>query len=229
MFGRTKQHLFETFRIEDGQVRLLDLHIDRAAQSGVSRRDIASFKRLTQSFCALNRPGTNPHILRIDFGVGCVTATPRQLTNDAHLHLVTVEGFDPQNRSRQIKAADRTWCEQASRAVEPAQPLLVSPSGNVGETTTANFFVIDHSGTILTSPANGLLPGVTRRWLLSSSEFASRVSETPLTVEALDNCVAAFTTNAAYGVKAVDTLNQRILAHHPTVDALAAEWNDLIN
>ena len=215
--------IFETLRVEDGRVRLLERHLARLRRAGVPEELVGSAARIVE---AASAHGDAPVVLRLDVLACRVAVTPRAAPEALPVRLVTVEGYDPHDRGRERKSADRRWAEQAlvaARTWGGDEALLVSADGLVGEATRANVFALTADGTLVTPPAAGLLPGVTRSWVLEQPGALER----PLALDELRSARAVFLTTAARGVVAVAALGGRALPSDPAVAALAAAWRGL--
>ena len=125
-----------------------------------------------------------------------------------------VEAYDPGDRSRERKRAERAWADAAETAAG-GEALLVSPEGLVGETTRANVFAI--LGDVIVTPAvTGLLPGVTRSWAIERLGAIERA----LTLAELREADGAFVTTAGRGVVALADVGGSGSRSHPLVEQL---------
>jgi hypothetical protein len=204
--------LFETVRVEGGRIRLRDRHLARLRASGVSQDRLATVERLMDGLCA----GTAVVVARLVVGEEIRAETRRPGAREP-VGLVPVAGYDPGLRRRERKLLDRTWAT-ALEALAGAgeEPLLVSPNGLAGETTRANVFAVV-GGRLVTPPARGLLPGVTRSWVI---EQTGAVEEELTTAELLAAEVA-FLTTAGRGVVPVAGTDSGL------ADELARAWDAL--
>lgn len=173
------------------------------------------------------RTAGRPTVVRFDVAAGtCVSSRARTPGDPGPVRLALVPGFDPGDVTRERKLAARGWAEEAEDAARTAgadEPLLVSPTGLVGETSRASLFVVDAAGRVVTPPARGLLPGVTRAWALE----AAGATEHPLTTGELGDARAAFLTTAGRGVVPVAAIDGRALATDDRVRELVAAWRAL--
>jgi branched-subunit amino acid aminotransferase/4-amino-4-deoxychorismate lyase len=210
----------ETVLVEEGRIRLVDRHLARLARSGVPA---ALVDAAAAAFAGAAAAGGGPIVLRVDVD-GCrVRADPRAPRSRAPAHLRTVVGYDPGDRTRELKRSDRRWAEAAEAAAGGAEPLLVSSAGEVGETSRANVFAIAADGAVVTPPACGLLPGVTRAWAMEQTAAAERVL--PLTELVAGR--AAFLTTAGRGIVRVAAIDGVALGDDDRIAELAAAWRAL--
>ncbi len=216
--------VLETVLVESGRIRLLDRHLLRLRRAGAGAAQIEAVRALAGVWA---RTATAPTVVRFDVTPGApVASAARAPMASDPVRLVTVDGYDPGDAAREQKRAARGWAEAAEAVATGAdgdEPLLVSPAGRLGETTRASLFLIDGSGRIATPPAAGLLPGVTRSWVIDRGARDDR----PLHLDDLDDVRAAFITSAGRGVVPVAAIDGRALVRDAVVDALAADWRAL--
>lgn len=213
--------LYETVRVEDGRVRLRERHLERLRRSDVPEAVVRAADALIGRFCAL--AGAEPVVLRIDVD-GCSPAPrPRAPSPATPVDLRSALAFDPADRSRERKRADRRWAEAAEAAAGGREALCISADGLVGETTRANVFAILADGAVVTPPVQGILPGVTRGWALARTGAVER----PLPLAELRGARAAFLTTAGRGIVRVASVDGTALGDHPLVAELAEAWRRL--
>ncbi|MFA4929269.1 MAG: aminotransferase class IV [Patulibacter sp.] len=217
--------VLETVLIEDGRIRLLHSHLLRLHRAGASPSQIEAVRVLAHTW---SRTTTEPTVVRFDVTPDAmVSSAARAPASTDPVRLVTVGGYDPEDRAREQKRASRNWAIEAEAEAarrDGDEPLLVSASGRLGETTRASLFLIDHAGGIATPPARGILPGVTRSWVLGGDARDDR----PLHLDDLEAVRSAFITSAGRGVVPVATIDGRPLVRDAAVDALAADWCALV-
>jgi branched-subunit amino acid aminotransferase/4-amino-4-deoxychorismate lyase len=210
--------VFETMLVEDGRVRLLERHLDRLRRAGVGEPLVDEVRAAALEAAA---GAAGPVVVRIDVAGGAIAVRPREPRPASPVSGVLVEGYDPADRSREQKRAERAWADAAETAAG-GEALLVSADGLVGETTRANVFAI-LGGAVVTPPLAGILPGVTRSFALERTGAVER----PLKLADLRVADAAFLTTAGRGIVLLADVGGRRLAGHPLVDELAAAWRAL--
>lgn len=221
---RLPEPVLETVLIEDGRIRLLHRHLLRLRRAGASATQIEAVRALARTW---SRTATEPTVVRFDVTPDAMVASAaRAPASTDPVRLVTVGGYDPADRAREQKRASRAWATDAESEAarhDGAEPLLVAADGRIGETTRASLFLIDHAGRIATPPAHGILPGVTRSWVVETGAHEDR----PLHVDDLATVRAAFITSAGRGVVPVAAIDGRPLARDGVVDELASGWRAL--
>lgn len=221
---RPDEPLIETVLVESGRIRLFDRHLVRLRRSGAAAKQVTATRALAETW---RRTAGRPTVVRFDVVAGSgVSSRARTPGAPDAVRLGLVPGFDPEDGSRERKLAARGWAEDAEAAARAAgadEPLLVSAAGLVGETSRASLFAIDAAGRIVTPPARGLLPGVTRGWAIE----ASGATEHALTVDELGAACAAFLTTAGRGVVPVTAIDDRALGGDDRITDLTAAWRAL--
>jgi branched-subunit amino acid aminotransferase/4-amino-4-deoxychorismate lyase len=217
--------LYETVLVDEGRIRLLDRHLRRLARGGTPP---ALVDRAAELFETERDRAEVPTVVRVDVDVprDLVFATTRAPTPPTPVRLATVTGYDPDDRLRERKRADRAWAEEPerlARAVGADEALLVSANGLVGETTRANVFAILADSRVATPPVRGILPGVTREFALRESAAIER----RLTVGDLRRARAVFLTTAGRGIVAVEAIDDAPCRERPLVRKLQEAWRAL--
>ncbi len=207
--------VFETVLVEAGRIRLRDRHLARLRASGADAAIVARVAQMMDELCA--DPAAPPTVVRIDVHGRALRATPRAPSARTPVELVVVPGYDPADRRRERKIADRAWAVAAEAGIGPGQEaVLVSADGLAGETTRANIFALV-DGVLVTPPAHGLLAGVTRGWVLELTGAVER----ELPADRLLAAGVAFLTTAGRGVVAVAGTDTAL------ADELARAWDAL--
>lgn len=221
---RPDEPLIETVLVEDGRIRLFEGHLLRLRRSGAAPKQVTAVRALAETW---RRTATRPTIVRFDVAAGTgVAARARRPGGAAPVGLALVPGFDPADARRERKLADRGWAEAAEELARVAgadEPLLTATGGLVGETSRASLFAIDAVGRVVTPPARGILPGVTRAWAIDAAD----ADEHALTVAELADCRAAFLATAGRGIVPVAAIDGRALTSDDRIRALSAAWRAL--
>jgi branched-subunit amino acid aminotransferase/4-amino-4-deoxychorismate lyase len=216
--------LYETLLVEDGRVRLPERHLARLARSGVHPLVL---QEVAEELTRVCRAADGPTVVRVDVAAdGVVSSATRPPKPDRPVRLLPVAGYDPADAGREQKRADRSWAEAPEAQAATArfdEPLLVSDEGLVGETSRANLVAILADGSLVTPPVRGLLPGVTRSWVLEQLPVAERELELIELLEAR----AAFLTTSGRGVVRVAAIGGTALGDDPRIGELQAAWRAL--
>ena len=210
--------VFETMLVEEGRVRLLDRHLARLRAAGVRAAVVDGVRAAVTELAG---SATEPVVVRIEVADDAVAVRPRVPRPASAVSGVLVEAYDPSDRTREQKRTARDWAD-AAEAAAGGEALLVSPDGLIGETTRANVFAIV-GDTVVTPPVAGILPGVTRSFVLERTGAVER----PLTLADLRNAEGAFLTTAGRGIVPLADVGGLRIAAHPLVDELAAAWRAL--
>ncbi|MEV6598825.1 aminotransferase class IV family protein [Actinoplanes sp. NPDC051346] len=224
---------FTSFRIDDGRVRGLPLHLERLnrdcqALFGVSL-DAGHLRDLVRSAAPkqgaatirvtvfdpttdLGRPASarDPHVLVTHRQAAALPLSPLSvqtctfLRDTPQVKSVGLFGTLRQRRLAQLNGFD--------------DALFADATGLISEGGTWNVGFID--GTQIIWPDAPCLPGVTMRLLHDPSH---RVL--PVRLEDLNSMEGAFATNAAIGVRAITRINNVTLPEHsPALDILRKEY-----
>ena len=216
--------LYETLLIEDGRVRLAERHLARLARAGVPERVL---REVAAELARVCRAAGEPTVVRVDVAAdGTVTSATRPPKPATPVRLLPVVGYDANDRAREQKRADRSWAagpEAAAAAAGFDEPLLLSPGDLVGETSRANIVLVAQDGALVSRRPQGLLPGVTRSWLLDRERVATRI----VRLDELLAARAAFLTTAGRGVVRVAAVGDVELGDDPRIAELQLAWRAL--
>ena len=216
--------LYETLLIEDGRVRLPERHLARLGRAGVPDRVLQDVAAELARAC---RAVDEPTVVRVDVAPGGgLTSATRAPKPTTAVRLLPVVGYDPNDRAREQKRADRSWAagpEAEAAAAGYDEPLLISSGKLVGETSRANLVLIARDGSLVTPGAQGLLPGVTRSWLLDHDRVETRI----VRLDELLAARAAFLTTAGRGIVRVAAVGNVELGDDPRIAALQQAWRAL--
>ena len=230
--------LFEVLRTSGGNPVNLAAHLDRLADSAAAialpcpaKNDIAF--GVGKVVAALLQTGAADARLRIIVTRGrgdiatpladlpsptwMVIAEPLRLPSAKLLmnglrvqtssrRLPPIDAIDP--RLKSLAYLDRVLARAEASAGGFDEALRLTPSGAVGECTLANFFaVVD--GKLVTAPVDcGVLPGITRAWVLANAVAAGvEISIRALSLGELARASEAFATSAVRGIVAIATID----------------------
>lgn len=204
--SQSKPELIETLRVDaDGQIPLLELHLERVARSCAELGyDWDAQTWLQAIHTALGQaPVNTPLRLRILWGAD---ASAQAQANA----LPTLEGplqlclsrtpLPAQDPLLSHKTTHRPWYQEASALLEKHPQIFdviyLDTQNRVCEGSRSNIYIQDEQGQWWTPPAQGwLLPGVQRQALLNSK----LARETEISLEDLLNAKAIRVSNALRG------------------------------
>lgn len=201
-----KPELIETLRVDaDGQIPLLELHLERVARSCAALRyDWDTQIWLQALHLALGQAPSHTALrLRVLWQAhGAATAQAEPLP-DLSLPLrvrLSAEPLPAPDPLLAHKTTHRPWYQQAGRllAAEPElfDVIFVDDQGRVCEGSRSNIYIQDEQGAWWTPAANGwLLPGVQRQALLNSG----LVRETDISLDTLKQARGLRVSNALRG------------------------------
>lgn len=226
--------LFETLRTLAGAPVALAAHLDRL-RAGASElalhvpADLEAWVRATI-------PDRSDHRIRVIVTRGPGALSARLATLGPGRTIIVVEPLPPQPSEVSLAIVD--W--SIARRAAPARKTLsfldhliarelaagaddavrLDADGCVAECATANIFAVV-SGTVVTPPAAGILPGITRGVVIP----LARAVERRLTVPELLAADEVFVTSSLRGVVPVTRLNGEFRAAGPTTQRLAAAYS----
>lgn len=204
--SQSKPELIETLRVDaDGQIPLLELHLERVARSCAELGyDWDAQTWLQAMHTALGQaPVNTPLRLRILWGAD---ASAQAQANA----LPTLEGplqlclsrtpLPAEDPLLSHKTTHRPWYQEASALLEKHPQIFdviyLDTQNRVCEGSRSNIYIQDEQGQWWTPPAQGwLLPGVQRQALLNSK----LARETEISLEDLLNAKAIRVSNALRG------------------------------
>jgi para-aminobenzoate synthetase/4-amino-4-deoxychorismate lyase len=210
--SRQSFKLIETMLWKSGELRFLDMHLDRLQSSAAyfdipfDRADVLSqLAATTHQFEASNRYRIR---LLLDQS-GTVTLTTAESTEESLTASVRLSS-EPVNSTdiflrHKTTHRDRYNCEHAQALADGFDEVIfVNERGEVTEGAIGNIF-IQQGGNLITPPIScGVLPGIYRRHLLETNAAAQ---ERVLTVQDLVAAEAVFLCNSLRGLREVKSLS----------------------
>jgi branched-chain amino acid aminotransferase len=153
----------------------------------------------------------------------------------AHVVTPSIRHIPPQCCDPKIKYRSRMHyylADQEARLVDPAaSALLLDVEGNVTETSSANFLMVD-GGTIVSPTTRNILLGISRATVIELAEqLGMRYAEHDIQVDHVIHANEAFLTSTPYCLMPVTRINgQPIGDGKPgeTVRRLREAWNRLV-
>jgi branched-chain amino acid aminotransferase len=205
---RTGSGLFETMRSRDGRVPLLDRHLARLAGSVEALRIRPApapdaIRTAVEAVAAALGPG--PGRVRLTVTPAptlLVEGEPVAVDPGAVLAAASIRGaWSPGRHIAEHKTLSfLAWSDAQRRAREAGADvaLLLDGAGRLGEASTANVFCVI-GGALVTTPVDGILPGVTRALVLEMAD----VREEALDEDVWRSADEMFVTSAVRGVVSV--------------------------
>lgn len=203
--SQSKPELIETLRVEaDGNIPLLELHLERVARS-CAELDYnwdAQIWLQAMHHALSQAPGNIPLRLRVLWGADTVAKAEANalpaLAGPLQLRLSTTPL--PADPLLAHKTTHRPWYQEATRLLEQDPTLFdvvfLDMQKRVCEGSRSNIYVQDDQGSWWTPHAHGcLLPGVQRQALLNSG----LAREADISLEFLLNARAIRISNALRG------------------------------
>lgn len=201
---RNDFHLIETMRLGEGDIAMLDLHLDRleksAAHFGISFDRAAAQTQIAEVLTGL--PEGEPRQVRLTLGAdGSNQITTHLLTSWPEevrctlCELPYIEDKDIlHHKTSRRQAYDAAWQDARKEGFD--EVLFVNLDGWVTEGSRTNLFIGKDNAYYTPPVACGLLPGVYRRHLLETLPNAHEQKLTPGDLYSAD---AAFVCNALRG------------------------------
>jgi branched-chain amino acid aminotransferase len=231
--------VYETLRTYRREPFLFDRHMRRLHRSAdmlalrVPDDDASMLAKVRQTMMALAEPGEAYIRILVTRGVGELTYNPaacpkptlviivkpfpgqpeRTFTEGIRVALVHVRRNHPQALNPQIKSnnlINNALAMQEAITRQGEEALMLNQAGEIAECAQSNFFLVQ-GGRVLTPPlAAGLLPGVTREFVLELARAvgidAVEARLTPDDLRSADEAFITGTTREITPVVAVDGL-----------------------
>lgn len=159
----------------------------------------------------------------------------KKMRTGAHLVTPSIRHVPPQCYDPKIKYRSRLHfylADQEARLVDPeASALLLDLSGNITETSTANFLIVER-GTIVSPTTTNILPGISRATVI---EFAAKLNipfvERDIQLYNALNAEEAFLTSTPYCLMSVTKINGVPIGDGrpgSVARGLLAAWSDAV-
>jgi branched-chain amino acid aminotransferase len=231
--------VYETLRTYRREPFLFDRHMRRLHRSAdmlalrVPDDDASMLAKVRQTMMALAEPGEAYIRILVTRGVGELTYNPaacpkptvviivkpfpgqpeRTFTEGIRVALVGVRRNHPQALNPQIKSnnlINNALAMQEAITRQGEEALMLNQAGEIAECAQSNFFLVQ-GGRVLTPPLSaGLLPGVTREFVLELARAlgidAAEARLTPDDLRLADEAFITGTTREITPVVAVDEL-----------------------
>ncbi len=222
--------LFETIRVQEGEPRWLELHLERLTggcaflgmapppQAATVRAFLRAHGECAEVGQGVLRLIAADGFLRI-FVEPLPPALPPSVGLGRSLETVRFSG-NPLNRFKTLSYLENLRLSEEAKARDLFEVIAVNENGHLSDGGRTTLFVVIE-GRVWTPPAtDGALPGIARRVLLGSDW----VAEASLGWNDLERSEAVFLANALRGVIAVDrveSLGPRPAVHPAVTQAVA--------
>lgn len=218
--------IFETIRVFNGKANLLKHHIERLNKSltffNFNPVDYEHIERIVNNLIELN----NLHSARIRITIS------KDLLHKADNILIDIEEYrrtfpefakimvypgklihgDLIRMHKTTNYLHNDFAYEEAKASNYDEAIFIDEYNHLIEGTRTNIFIIK-SGSVYTPTLNcGVLPGITRKFIIQSSkELDISIEEKVITLEELLQSDEVFLTNSINGVIKVKQVNDRIL------------------
>ncbi len=211
--------LYETMRLVGGSVPLLSRHLDRVESAArVAGVWLGDFQWEPTILELARRNGLSDAVVRLTLGDGFSLVTVDPLPDEVATQRRDGLRLMPREHVRafpQLKTVSRFDLDLLERQ-EYGEALLVTPGGEVLETTRASFFALTDAGIRGAAPP-AVLPGIGREILLEvAGELGIAVDPRPPRLDERASWREALTTSAVRGVRPVVDVGGHAL---PSADA----------
>ncbi|MCB0872708.1 MAG: aminotransferase class IV [Thermoleophilia bacterium] len=142
------------------------------------------------------------------------------------MRLFPVIALDLTDRAREVKQVDRAWADAAISEAQAAgvdDALIVDQRGRLGESSSANVFIVRKDGTVATPPRGGIVAGVVRNWILEE-RYAK---EELVFLQDLPKCREVFLSTAGRGIVPVASVGDLHFSNHSEAERLHRRWAEL--
>jgi branched-chain amino acid aminotransferase len=157
----------------------------------------------------------------------------KKMQTGAHVVTPSIRHVPPQCYDPKMKYRSRMHfylAEQEAKLVDPeASALLLDLSGNVTETSTGNFLIVEH-GTMVSPTTVNTLPGTSRAMVIElAAKLGVAFLERDLQVYNVMNASEAFLTSTTYCLMPVTKINGVAVGDGkpgPLARRLLAAWSE---
>lgn len=240
--------IFETMKSAEGQLFLWPWHLERLHRSAAAMRiALPSDELLTDVVRAVagesaTLQGGSRVRLTISAGMGplgssrldtpptivCAASAMPVRKGDARLH---VASWPRNERSPLAGVKSTSYAENVlalaeAEVIGAGEAIFCNTVGELCEGTGSNLFVV-RAGHVITPPVSaGLLPGVTRRFVLSLADVELPICEQTVTRSDLDQADEVFITSTFQDVRGVCDIDGRSLSVGQVTRELQRRFRD---
>jgi branched-subunit amino acid aminotransferase/4-amino-4-deoxychorismate lyase len=248
--ARDGEGLFETLRVYRGRAFLWERHLERlvlsAAELGFpvppspavlsrARDELLQVERLKDAVLRITVtrgvPGRRPTRAGCWIEAEPVSARLWRGVARGAVAIVSRNHFEP-GRLGRYKTTSRLayhLAREEARAAGAEEAILVNREGQVLEGVVSNVFVV-FEGEIVTPPLDaGILPGITRGWVLRACHEAGLdAAERPVARDEMDRAREVFLTNSVQEIVPLAVLAGRAIPDQRTGEFLRERYRDAV-
>lgn len=224
--------LFETMRVDDGQVLSLCEHWARLKKSADFLEipvplDCRELEKIISELLTCNDLAGQNAGLRLTLTRGCgprgllppagpdptimMTAFPLPALDPEPVRVRVVEirrnEFSPLAQIKSLNYLDNILAKMAAVKARAEEAVLLNSKGHVAEASAANIFLVTGRGLATPRIADGALPGIMRQKVITLAEKLNiTVEERIITAEELESAAEIFLTNSLIKIQPVNRL-----------------------
>lgn len=233
--------IFETMKIVDGRVFLWQWHLERlhhsAAVLGLSLPNDEHLTSVVRDVARANAIAGNGRLrLTITGGDGplgsdrsgsavsvvCAASSSKAWPATAQLHIADwpKNEHSPLVSAKSTSYAENVLALERAHAAGASEAVFFNTAGHLTEGTGSNVFVV-RSGVALTPRlADGLLAGITRRFVVALGDASIRIEEATIARSDLDAADEVFLTSSTRDIQVVDRVDGRAYGVGPVATEL---------
>ena len=220
--------IFETMKVVDGRVFLWPWHLERLHVSAdILGLQLPPDDHLTDVVLKVARANPQAGRLRLtitagdgplgsdrsgsDVSVVAAASASKPWPSTAQLGIA---GWPRNERSPLVAAKTTSYAEQVlalehAHRAQASEAIFFNTEGHLTEGTGSNIFIV-HAGVVKTPPtADGLLAGITRRFVLTLADDGIPMREEPITADMLLNADEVFISSSTRDIQPVDRVEER--------------------
>jgi len=241
--GMSADTYYEVVRLIGGKLLFLQDHLDRLSRSlsgsgteypgdQILRQYLRLLLRNNDfsdgniRICVRAKPGYKPEILC--YFISFSYPDPEMYANG--VRLLTYPHVRPNPGIKKWDDAFRKAVGRFIREHDIYEAVLLNRKRQVTEGSRSNIFFIDRDNRLVTAPATGVLPGITRKYVLRiCEEEGIRVAERMVSLDDLPGMAACFLSGTSPKVLPVSQLDGfAFTAAHPLVTLLMERFEGVL-
>ncbi len=228
--------LFETCKVQNGQIEFFDEHYERLAHSANAlmipfEYEPSAFKKMCVDLIKINELENNPASMRITLtrGIGLrginlpekpnttllITTSPYHAPATKHpiramITSITRNPSSPITKFKTLNYLEPILARQEAQENGFDEGIMLNTDGYITECSVANIFIIENNEIITPSIESGILPGIMRNHVISiCRKNGYQIFEKLVSVDDIMNADAVFQTNSLIGVQAISHVNKK--------------------